>query len=54
MGRGARAQRYQGLIYIFRNAMAAAEAAAAMNDAGLHSNLKVAYFGEDGGLIWMR
>jgi hypothetical protein len=54
MGRGTRAQRYRGLIYIFRNSTAAADAASAIDDAGLHSHIKVAYFGEDGGLVWVR
>lgn len=54
MGRGAGAHTYKGLIYIFRNADAATRAAASMNDAGLHANLKVAYFGQNGSLVWLR
>jgi hypothetical protein len=54
MGRGAGAHTYRGLIFIFRDSGAAARAAASIEGAGLHANLKVAYFGQNGELVWLR
>jgi hypothetical protein len=54
MGRGAGAHTYRGLLFIFRDSGAAARAAASIEGAGFHANLKVAYFGQNGELVWLR